>query len=202
MRSQKSAVSSQKIKKQKRSLLQLIIAGFGGQGILFTGRVLAQSAMIEGKHVTWFPSYGAEIRGGTAHCTVIISDEMIGSPLVRHPNALIIMNQASLKRFTPLLGQGGLLLMNFSLIKDYPDPSGIEKITIKATDIAEELGSSQIANMVMLGAFVARTGIVKMDTIYYALKEIVPEHRKNLIHLNEQAFTKGFKEIAGKKGKH
>ncbi len=178
------------------SHFSLLIAGFGGQGILFAGKLLAQSAMIEGKHVTWFPSYGAEIRGGTANCTVIISDDMIGSPVVQRPDSLLIMNEASLKKFEPSLKPQGLLIMNASLIKNQPHRTDIEIIMIKATDMAEGLGSGQVANMVMLGALIAKARIIKPYTISTALKEIIPEHRKNIIQLNERAFHGGFQEIA------
>ncbi len=181
----------------KDNLLQLIIAGFGGQGILFTGKLLVHSAMLEGKHVTGFPSYGAEIRGGTANCTVIISDEMIGSPVVRRPNSLLIMNEASMVRFESQLKPHGLLIMNSSLIKNSPNRLDIEVIKVKATDIAEELGNSQVANMVMLGALISKIGIINSNTIFKALWEIIPEHRKNIIPLNESAFKRGLEEIAG-----
>lgn len=180
----------------KDSLFKLIIAGFGGQGILFAGRLIAQAAMLEGKHVTWFPSYGAEIRGGTANCTVIISDEMIGSPVTRRPDSLMIMNQASMKRFEPYLEPNGLLVMNTSLIKSSPVRSDIEIVKIKATDIAKELGSGQIANMIMLGALISRKRIINPDTVSNAMNEIIPEHRKKTIPLNENAFKKGLKSIA------
>lgn len=178
------------------NLFQLIIAGFGGQGILFAGKLLAHSAMLEDKHVTWFPSYGAEIRGGTANCTVIISDEMIGSPVVSRPDALLIMNEASMERFNPRLKPRGLLIMNTSLIKNHPKRSDIEIIGIKATDIAKELGNSQAANMVMLGALIGKTGILSRKTIFNSLREIMPEHRNKAIPLNEKAFKKGTEEIA------
>ncbi len=180
----------------KSNLLQLIIAGFGGQGILLIGKVLAHSAMLEGKHVTWFPSYGAEIRGGTANCTVIISEEMIGSPAVRSPDALLIMNKVSLERFEQRLKPHGLLIMNTTLIKNLPKRSDIETIGIKATDIAKDLGNSQAANMVMLGALIAKTGIINLNTVSTVLKEIAPAHKKHLISLNETACKKGLEEIA------
>jgi 2-oxoglutarate ferredoxin oxidoreductase subunit gamma len=176
----------------KNDLLQLIIAGFGGQGILFIGKLFAHSAMLEGKHVTWFPSYGAEIRGGTANCTVIISNEMIGSPVIHRTNSLLIMNEASMKRFEPQLKPQGLLIMNSSLIKNSPNRLDIETIKVKATDIAEELGNTQVANMVMLGALVGKTKIIDPNTISRALREIIPEHKRDIIPLNERAFKKGF----------
>ncbi len=180
----------------KSNLLQLIISGFGGQGILLIGKVLAHSAMLEGKHVTWFPSYGAEIRGGTANCTVIISEEIIGSPAVRSPDALLIMNEASLERFEQRLKPHGLLIMNTSLIKNLPRRSDIETVKIKATDIAKGLGNSQAANMVMLGALIAKTGIINLNTVSTALKELASEHKKHLLPLNKKACKKGLEEIA------
>lgn len=177
--------------------LQLIIAGFGGQGILFTGKLLTHSAMLEGRHVTGFPSYGAEIRGGIVNCTVIISDEMIGSPIVRSPNSLMVMNRASKERFESQLKPHGLFIMNTSLIKDPVNRTDIDIIRINATDIAEELGNVNAANMVMLGALVGKIGIIKPETVSNAMKEIIPKHRKNIIPLNETAFKKGIKEIAG-----
>lgn len=177
--------------------LQLIIAGFGGQGILFTGKLLTHSAMLEGRNVTGFPSYGAEIRGGIVNCTVIISDEMIGSPIVRSPNSLMVMNRASKERFESQLKPHGLFIMNTSLIKDPVNRTDIDIIRINATDIAEELGNVNAANMVMLGALVGKTGIIKPETVSNAMKEIIPKHRKNIIPLNETAFKKGIKEIAG-----
>lgn len=180
----------------KKGSLELIIAGFGGQGVLFAGKLLAHAAMLEGKEVTWFPSYGAEIRGGTANCTVIISSEMIGSPVVNNPDTLLIMNGASMERFAPRLKQGGFLIMNSSLIKNPPQRRDIGIIQINATDIAEELGSSQVANMVMIGALIGRTGIISLDTAIGALREIIPEHKKEIILINETALRRGLKEIA------
>lgn len=175
--------------------LKLIIAGFGGQGILFTGKLLAHSAMLEGRDVTWFPSYGAEIRGGTANCTVIISDEMVGSPVVKNPDALLIMNDASLQRFVPRLKPDGILIMNASLIKSSPERSDIEIIRIKATDAAEELGNPQAANMVLLGALIGRTGIINFDTACSTLREIISERKKDTVQINESALRRGLQEL-------
>lgn len=175
---------------------QLIIAGFGGQGILFAGKLLAQSAMHEDRHVTWFPSYGAEIRGGTANCTVIISKEMIGSPAVRSPNILLIMNQESMDRFEPLLKPKGLLIMNTSLITRPASRTDIKTFQINATDIAKNLGSQQAANLVMLGALIGTTGMMKPDTVFSAMEQLIPAHRKKSIPLNKQAFQMGMEEIA------
>lgn len=180
----------------KNDLLQLIIAGSGGQGVLFAGRLLAHAAMLEGKEVTWFPSYGAEIRGGTANCTVIISEEMIGSPVVSEPNALLIMNEASMLRFSPKLKSGGILVMNTSLIKNPPARKGIEIVQVKASDIAKELGDSQVANMVMIGALIGKTGVLSLKAVLDALKEIISERKRDIIGINETALKRGIKEIA------
>lgn len=180
----------------KNSLLQLIIAGSGGQGVMFAGKLLAHSAMFEDKYVTCFPSYGAEMRGGTTNCIVNISNEMIGSPTISRPDSLIAMNEASLKRFEPVIKSHGLLIMNASMVKNITIRSDIEIIMIKATDIAKELGNSQVANMIMLGALIARTEIVSLPAILISLREIIPAHKKDIIQINEKAFVRGFKEIA------
>ena len=127
----------------------VIIAGFGGQGVLLVGKLLAHAGMLEGKHVTWFPSYGAEIRGGTANCTVIIADSEIGSPVIRNPSSMLILNEASYRKFEPRLQQGGQLFLNTSLVQWPGTREDIARIDIKANDIAEELGDIRIANMVM-----------------------------------------------------
>jgi 2-oxoglutarate ferredoxin oxidoreductase subunit gamma len=177
------------------NVLKLIIAGFGGQGVLFAGKLLAQSAMLEGKNVTWFPSYGAEIRGGTANCTVIVSKEMIGSPTILNPNALVAMNAASTQRFSPQLEPGGILITNTSLIEHPYSRSDLEIIGINATDKAKELGSTQTANIIMLGALIRITGIVHPNTVIKALREITPGHKKHTITLNTKALKKGLHEI-------
>jgi len=179
----------------KNNSLQLIIAGFGGQGVLFAGKLLAHSAMLEDKYVTCFPSYGAEMRGGTANCSVIISSEMIGSPTISHADSLIALNEASMKRFEPVIKPNGLLIINTSLIKNFTTRPDIEIIMIKATDIAKELGNSKAANMIMLGALIAWTEIVNPTAILKALREIIPVHKKDLIRLNEKAFIKGLGAI-------
>lgn len=191
-----NGVNSQKTKGRRENSLQLIIAGSGGQGVLFAGRLLAHGAMLEGKEVTWFPSYGAEIRGGTANCTVIISEEMIGSPVVSEPNALLIMNEASMLRFSPRLKSGGILVMNTSLIKNPLSRKDIEIVQVKASDIAKELGDSQVANMVMIGALIGKTGVLSLKAVLDALKEIISERKRDIVGINETAIKRGIKEIA------
>ena len=169
----------------------VMIAGFGGQGVLLAGKLLAHAGMIEGKHVTWFPSYGAEIRGGTANCTVIISNDEIGSPVVQNPSALLIFNDASFKKFEIRIKEGGSLFLNTSLVHEQPTRTDITRIEVRANDIAGELGDIRIANMVMLGTFLKMTGMVAMGSVLAALKQVLPDHRHSLIPLNENALKRG-----------
>ena len=149
---------------------EIIIAGFGGQGVLFAGQILARAAMADGLNVTWLPSYGPEMRGGTANVTVIISDEEIASPLVQQPQVAIALNLPSLQKYEPLMKPGGLLVVNSSLVDSLPQRSDIISLPIPATDIARELGSEQVANMVALGAMIAATGLLPLETIVQTLR--------------------------------
>jgi len=169
----------------------VMIAGFGGQGVLLAGKLLAYAGMIEGKHVTWFPSYGAEIRGGTANCTVIISSDEIGSPVVQSPSAMLIFNEASFKKFEKRIKPGGQLFLNTSLVQEPSTRTDITRIEVKANDIAEDLGDSRIANMVMLGAFLKITGVVALESVLTALQKALPVRRHALIPLNEKALKRG-----------
>lgn len=169
----------------------VVIAGFGGQGVLLAGKLLAHAGMLEGKHVTWFPSYGAEIRGGTANCTVIIASEEIGSPVIRHPSAMLILNEASYRKFEKAMQPGGALFLNTSLVSDRPQRSDVLRIEVRASEIAEELGDIRIANMVMLGAFLKRTGAVALASVLTALKQVLPPRRHSLLELNERALARG-----------
>jgi 2-oxoglutarate ferredoxin oxidoreductase subunit gamma len=168
-----------------------MIAGFGGQGVLVAGKLLAYAGMLEGKHVTWFPSYGAEIRGGTANCTVIISSSEIGSPVVQHPSAMLIFNEASFVKFENRIKEGGYLFLNSSLVQALSNRHDITRIEIRANDIAEDLGDSRISNMVMLGAFLEKTRVVAMGSVLAALKQVLPQRRHSLIPLNENALKRG-----------
>ncbi|OGW40051.1 MAG: 2-oxoacid:ferredoxin oxidoreductase subunit gamma [Nitrospirae bacterium GWD2_57_9] len=174
----------------------VVIAGFGGQGILVAGKLLAYAGMLEGRHVTWFPSYGAEIRGGTANCTVIISDSEIGSPVVQHPSAMLILNEASYKKFEKSIQEKGLLFLNTSLVQEKANRTDISRIEVKANDIAEELGDIRIANIVMLGAFLKRSGVVALESVLAALKQVLPSRRHGLIPLNEQALKSGARLVS------
>ncbi len=149
---------------------EIIIAGFGGQGVLFAGQILARAAMAAGFNVTWLPSYGPEMRGGTANVTVIISDEEIASPLVPQPQVAIVLNLPSLQKYEPLVKPGGLLVINSSLVDSLPQHADITCLPVPATDAARELGSEQAANMVALGAMLAATGLLPLESIAQVLR--------------------------------
>ena len=168
---------------------EIIIAGFGGQGALFAGQMLAYAAMDTGHHVTWIPSYGPEMRGGTAHCTVIISDDEIGSPLVEHPSAVIAMNQPSLDKYAPRLAPGGLLIHSaVPAVESYP---GLRQIEIPANSLAEQLGCPQAANMVLVGALLAATKVLPLAAVEAALVAHLPARHRSVLEANLQALRQG-----------
>ncbi len=167
------------------------MAGSGGQGIMFAGTLLAHAAMEEGLNVTYFPSYGAEMRGGTANCKVIISDENIGSPIVTNPSTLLAMNESSLEMFTPKVKRRGLIIVNSSLLKKEIKTDDVEVLKIPATELAEKLGDSRVANMVILGAYVNRRKIVSLKRTLESLSKVLGEEKKNLLKLNREALRKG-----------
>jgi 2-oxoglutarate ferredoxin oxidoreductase subunit gamma len=172
----------------------IIIAGFGGQGIILAGRLVAQTAMKAGKEVTYMPSYGAEVRGGTANCMVIISDEPIASPLVDRPDSLITMNKASLNKFAPRLKAGGLLVMNSSLIDTKPQlDDSIEIIAVPADEIAVELGNKKAANMVALGAYFQKRGILSPDAAVACLSDTIARRYHKTLPVNTEAIHRGAK---------
>lgn len=170
---------------------ELIIAGFGGQGALKMGQMLAEAAVLEGREVIWTPAYGPEMRGGPAFCTVILSTVPIGAPVVAQADTAIIMDTPSLKKYQGQVRENGTLLVNTSLI----DPALIRpdrfSICMPANHLAEEIGDAQIMNMVMLGGFLELTGIVRPETIVQVLRVALPERRHHLIPLNEQALAAG-----------
>ncbi len=179
---------------------RIIVAGSGGQGILFLGKILAFASMLEGKEVTWFPSYGAEIRGGTANCTVVLSDEMIGSPVVHTPDILIVMNKASLLKFQPRLRKKGLLFFDASLIRDTAFRGDIEKVPVPATKIASSICSTRSANMVMLGALVAKTSLLKKSSIVNIFENRSEIGKNSNGKTNINSVLEGIKYIEDKKG--
>ncbi len=169
----------------------VMIAGFGGQGVLLAGKLLAYAGMIEGRHVTWFPSYGAEIRGGTANCTVIISSNEIGSPVVQNPSSMLIFNDASFKKFEKRIQSGGQLYLNTSLVHEPPSRSDLIRIEVDANDIAGDLGDVRISNMVMLGAYIKKTGVVALASVIAALQQALPARHQSLMSLNVNALHRG-----------
>jgi 2-oxoglutarate ferredoxin oxidoreductase subunit gamma len=170
---------------------EIIIAGFGGQGVLFAGQVLAYSALDNDLMVTWIPSYGPEMRGGTANCTVIIADEEIGSPLVRNPKAVIALNLPSLDKYEPLVVPGGVLVANASLINRGPSRPDIKSVFISANEIAESLGDRRLTNMVALGAMLGALPVLPLDAIEQALKNHLPERHLRLLPVNIRALHQG-----------
>ncbi len=171
------------------------IAGFGGQGVLFVGQLLAHAAMLEDKYVSWIPSYGAEMRGGTAHCFVTIAEQEVSSPLVENPDGLLIFNNPSLEKFEPKAVQGGYLLLNSSLVDQPLKRNDLKVYKIPANEIAAELGENRVFNLVMLGSFIKATGLVAEGSIYRALAEVLPAKRKKLLPMNQEALKKGIEAI-------
>lgn len=171
---------------------EIVIAGFGGQGVLFAGELLAHAGMNSGKHVTWFPSYGPEMRGGTANCTVIISDEEIGSPVVRYPKAALVMNLPSLDKYESILVDDGVIIVNSSLVNRNIERKGIKGVYIPASEIAEKIAERKLTNMVMLGALLAKMPIISIDQVKKSIEEEIPERHRRLLAANLQAITEGY----------
>lgn len=171
----------------------VVMAGFGGQGILMIGNLLSLAAMEEGRHVTYFPAYGVEMRGGTANCTVVISDEEIGSPVVGAPKSCVIMNGPSLEKYLPDLQEGALLVINSTLVDaGKVDRKDIRLLAIPANDIARQvIGSQQLASMVALGAYAALTAVVGMETLYACLPKVISKKYEKFIPLNVNALKEG-----------
>lgn len=176
---------------------EIIIAGFGGQGVLSMGQVLAYSGVMEGKEVSWMPSYGPEMRGGTANCITIISDEIISSPILTRFDTVIALNQPSLDKFESAVKPGGLLIYESSTIVSPPTRNDIDILPIEAANEASKLNNSKILNMIVLGAFLKKKPIIEFENILKGLKKVLPERYHNLLPLNEEAMKRGM-EIANK----
>jgi 2-oxoglutarate ferredoxin oxidoreductase subunit gamma len=170
---------------------EIIFSGFGGQGALFAGQLLAYAAADHGLHVTWIPSYGPEMRGGTAHCTVVVSDEPIGSPLVRRPSSVVALNLPSFEKYEPLVKSGGLLVYNRTLV-DHPQArDDIRYVAVPANEIAEQLGNVRQANVVLLGGYLAATGILPLDAVEIALDNHLPGRQRRFLDSNKEALRRG-----------
>lgn len=172
-------------------LIKTIFAGFGGQGVLSMGLNLAQAAMLENLHVTYLPAYGAEVRGGTANCTVSVSDEEIASPVASAPTFVVAMNQPSMIRFQNRLQSGGIFFLNSSLINEQVSRGDLEIVNVPANTLAEEMGNVKSANMIMLGAFIKKSNILSIDSVIEGLN-VTLKGKKKLITINTEALKKGY----------
>ena len=171
---------------------EIIIAGFGGQGVLFGGQVLAYAAMDSGKAVTWIPSYGPEMRGGTANCTVIIADDEIGSPLVKNPPLAIALNLPSFDKYEDLLASGGTLIVNQSMVDRGGERTDINVILVPCNEIAEEIGDKKLMNMVAVGALLTALPELSVKDVEKALEAHLPARHKHLLPKNYEALKRGF----------
>jgi 2-oxoglutarate ferredoxin oxidoreductase subunit gamma len=178
-------------------IVKTIFSGFGGQGVLMMGISLANSAMNKGYHVTYLPAYGAEMRGGTANCTVALGDEEIASPVASEPNYLIVMNAPSLFSFQNKVTSGGTIFLNSSIIKDRPNRQDVKVFCVPCADMAQELGNSRVANIIMMGAFIKTSGVVSPDIYLKSLESIMGSKKKSLAEVNRKAFAVGFDYVKG-----
>ena len=171
--------------------LEVVMAGFGGQGLMLIGKLLAEAAMDEGKEVSWLPSYGPEMRGGTANCTVVVSDKPVASPVINTPQALVAMNRPSLERFGPQVRPNGFIIINDSLIDVGTGRDDVREIRIKANEEARALGSDKAANMIVLGTFVAITGVCGLESVEKWMEHQF-EGKEKVIEVNRKALRRGF----------
>jgi 2-oxoglutarate ferredoxin oxidoreductase subunit gamma len=173
-------------------ITKTIFSGFGGQGVLMMGTSLAHSAMNNGYHVTYLPAYGAEMRGGTANCTVAISDEEIASPISSKPGYLVVMNAPSLFTFQNKVASGGIVFINSSIIDARPIRQDIKTLLVPCTDMAQELGNNRVANIIMMGAFIKKLNVVSPEIYLKSLETIMGSRKKALAEINRKAFAAGF----------
>ncbi|AMW32209.1 2-oxoacid:acceptor oxidoreductase family protein [Fervidobacterium islandicum] len=174
---------------------RMIFAGFGGQGVMLMGQILSLAGMLQGKNVTWMPSYGPEMRGGTANCTVVISNEPVASPVTDKAEVIVAMNIPSLLKFEPAVTPNGYLFVNQSVVDREPVRNDINIIKVPCNEIADKLGNLKVANMVMLGAVVGATDVVDVESVFKALEKKLSGGKATLIEINKQAILKGI-EIA------
>ncbi len=174
---------------------EMILAGFGGQGIMSMGQMIAYSGMVEGKNVTWLPSYGPEMRGGTANCNVIVSEDDIASPIIADASIVVVMNKPSLEKFEKRVAPGGKIFVNSSLIDIKVQRDDIEVFYIPASDMAVELGNVKVANMILMGAIIENTGVITIDSVIGALKKVLGKNKTHLLEVNEEALALGAKSL-------
>jgi 2-oxoglutarate ferredoxin oxidoreductase subunit gamma len=171
----------------------IIIAGFGGQGVLFAGQLLAYAGMDTGHHVTWIPSYGPEMRGGTANCTVIIADGPIGAPIVSRPDIVVALNLPSFEKYEPVIKPGGLFVVNSAIVTERATRKDIETVYVPANTIAEAAGSVKMLNMAALGALLARRPVLDRGAVSQALRDHLPERKRGLLEANLEVFERGYR---------
>jgi 2-oxoglutarate ferredoxin oxidoreductase subunit gamma len=171
---------------------QILIAGFGGQGVLFAGKFLAYKGMVEDKNISWLPSYGPEMRGGTANCSVVLSDMPVGSPIITAPDVLVAMNLPSLQKFVDSVVPGGKIFVDSTLIDAKVERTDVEVFYIPATQMAKDAGFSTLANMILMGKVIKETGAVRFDNNLETLKSFIPAKKEKLIDINCQALQAGY----------
>lgn len=176
-------------------LEEIVVSGFGGQGALFAGQLLTYTGMDEGLHVTWIPSYGPEMRGGTAHCIVILSDVEIGSPIIREPSICIVMNPPSMDKYEPLVKPGGLLVANTTLVRARSARTDIDVVYVPANELAAELGNEKMANVVLLGAMLGTREILPIESVKRTMDLHIPQRRKQIIEPNKRALDRGIQFV-------
>jgi len=174
----------------------VIIAGFGGQGVILAGKILAQAGMDHGLEVTWLPSYGPEMRGGTANCTIVLSDEPVGSPIVDEPSALIAMNRPSLDKFEPIIAANGVVVVNSSLVERTVERDDLAASYLPINDLAAAVGNRRTINMIALGAYLKATGAVPLDVARRAMTRMLEETGKaKLVEVNCKALEEGYNAV-------
>ncbi len=171
--------------------MRAVFAGFGGQGLLFAGKVLAYAGLLDNREVSWLPSYGPEMRGGTANCSVIVSDDPIGSPLVLDPTVLIAMNQPSLDKFFNMVVPGGIIIIDESLVNHIPERDDVKIISLNATKMAEENGLKGLANIVLMGKLFAETHFTSEETLEDAVRHTIPPRKAAMLEKNLKAVELG-----------
>ena len=174
------------------STFNILIAGFGGQGVLFAGKCLAYKGLTEDKQVSWLPSYGPEMRGGTANCSVILSDTPVGSPIVSNPDVLIAMNLPSLDKYENAAVKGAKIFVDSTLIARKVERDDVQAFYVPATKMAADIGAPTLANMIILGKMIKETGAVDFDTIEVGLKKVIPARKANMIDINLKALKVGY----------
>lgn len=171
------------------------IAGFGGQGVVSAGILLAQAGVENKLNASWLPSYGPEMRGGTANCSVVVSDGEVYTPIVSVPDTVIVMNEPSLPKFEPMLKKGGLLILNSSLVNSRPTRKDIQVLCVPCNQIAEKVGMARVANLVALGAFIKATGAVTLESVAHAMKKVYKRAKPEMLELNQKALQAGFDAV-------